>query len=322
MGEVKIDFEDIPLKTPKEGMNIRKQFSDFSGVKFSQLDGSAATLAEVGAPGTAFTSTISSWGDTPLGPDAADIGQFFLTDDGSLTGLEAGLVMRLDVGASSVDGVLLDVDYDEDWAITAYNRRGHVVDTAQITAGDLDTGDGQLTKFSLAEANERDNIFRIEFTADRSAAGYFGFALDNLVINRTAEHSAGTDRLSGSDGNDLIRGLAGNDKIFGFAGNDKLVGNRGRDILIDGFDTDRLKGGGGADTFVLVRDRARDIIRDYKDGVDQIDLSDFRRDFSDLKIADLPNGNIRIKVAGEALILKDADDAITASDLTESDFLF
>lgn len=105
-------------------------------------------------------------------------------------------------------------------------------------------------------------------------------ASENLEAPEIVEFSGifGTpknDKLKGTDQNDVLYGLAGNDrlaggrgddKLIGGDGNDRLVGGAGDDILIGfgsqfylliyppravGQDSDTLKGGKGADTFVL-----------------------------------------------------------------------
>jgi Ca2+-binding RTX toxin-like protein len=72
------------------------------------------------------------------------------------------------------------------------------------------------------------------------------------------------DRLFGNGGDDGLRGGAGNDRLFGGAGNDTLNGGRGKDSLV---------GGDGNDIFVIARKQGPDVIRDYLDGQDKIDLT-------------------------------------------------
>lgn len=81
----------------------------------------------------------------------------------------------------------------------------------------------------------------------------------------------GDDNLKGTSGNDTLHGKAGNDIINGMAGNDIINGGAGHDVLT---------GGAGNDTFVFssVSDigqnaGARDIITDFTQGQDKIDLS-------------------------------------------------
>lgn len=81
----------------------------------------------------------------------------------------------------------------------------------------------------------------------------------------------GNDRLTGDDKDNVLDGKGGNDIINGGAGNDTIIGGLGYDVLT---------GGAGKDTFLFrsaaeIGDRpgARDVITDFKQGEDKIDLS-------------------------------------------------
>ena len=85
------------------------------------------------------------------------------------------------------------------------------------------------------------------------------------------------DTLDGGSGADDLRGGDGNDYIFGDIGNDRLTGNNGADILEDGGAGDLLFGGGGGDTFVFedISNMGVDRVKDWQDGSDILDLTDF-----------------------------------------------
>jgi Ca2+-binding RTX toxin-like protein len=77
-----------------------------------------------------------------------------------------------------------------------------------------------------------------------------------------------------------LEGGAGNDVIFGFAGNDTLLGGGDDDFLVGGAGKDILSGGSKADTFAYafttesgITVATRDVITDYQDAIDKIDLS-------------------------------------------------
>lgn len=115
------------------------------------------------------------------------------------------------------------------------------------------------------------------------------------------------DRLVGYSGADKIFGRSGNDWIDGGDGNDLLDGGAGRDILFGDTGNDTLRGGGGADKFfggagkdvmfagvdnakdVFVFNsikeagggKARDIIRNFDNGLDDIDLRKIDADTTD-----------------------------------------
>ncbi|NET47922.1 MAG: calcium-binding protein [Merismopedia sp. SIO2A8] len=83
------------------------------------------------------------------------------------------------------------------------------------------------------------------------------------------------DVLLGS-GNDTYNGSSGaiNGSVVGGAGNDSLIGGPGSDRLVGGVGNDTLTGNGGADTFVFTpTDLGADIITDFQDGTDILDVS-------------------------------------------------
>lgn len=106
---------------------------------------------------------------------------------------------------------------------------------------------------------------------------------------------AGNDELEGGAGHDTLRGGAGHDELEGGAGRDRLFGNGGRDDLEGGAGADTLNGGVGADTleggrgndiliggagadqFEFDLGHGRDIIRDFENGRDKIEIDDFSR---------------------------------------------
>ncbi|MCH2096088.1 MAG: hypothetical protein MK160_13365 [Rhodobacteraceae bacterium] len=121
-----------------------------------------------------------------------------------------------------------------------------------------------------------------------------GGADDDFLIGKY-----GNDNLTGGSGNDTVAGDDGADVLFGGDDNDRLSGGRNDDHLNGGQDNDVLLGGSGNDTLVGEngRDvhtggagednfvfsnlshsavgRDRDVIRDFTQGEDVIDLSGF-----------------------------------------------
>jgi Ca2+-binding RTX toxin-like protein len=80
----------------------------------------------------------------------------------------------------------------------------------------------------------------------------------------------------------VVNGGADNDTINGGAGNDTLKGDGGADILIGGVGKDQLFGGDGDDVFRFATladsqigsdGNQMDVIRDFVQGSDKIDLS-------------------------------------------------
>lgn len=110
-----------------------------------------------------------------------------------------------------------------------------------------------------------------------------GAGADTLIGN------LGHDLIRGGTGDDVVEGNRGQDRLFGNLGLDVLMGGRGDDMLdgagggdrlIGGAGRDSLRGGAGIDSFVFqaASDSARgqdtrDVIVDFKQGADVIDLA-------------------------------------------------
>ncbi|MBJ6373417.1 S8 family serine peptidase [Sedimentitalea arenosa] len=144
--------------------------------------------------------------------------------------------------------------------------------------------------------------------------------LTGTVFADTIRGSNGDNILEGMDGDDRIFGRGGGDRILGGAGDDDLRGGGGDDFIFDGDGIDRMRGANGDDVFDLIADDFVDRIRDFTIGSDQIRLLGFG--FDDLTITDLASGHVRVRYGEDRLILRDADDTLSASDLTEAAFLF
>ena len=76
-------------------------------------------------------------------------------------------------------------------------------------------------------------------------------------------------------GNDMLIGAAGDDSISGGGGSDRLLGRAGDDTLDGGSGGDSYWGGEGADRFVVGPDNSENILWDFRDGEDVIDLTAF-----------------------------------------------
>lgn len=126
----------------------------------------------------------------------------------------------------------------------------------------------------------------------------------------------GADRLEGREGADFLNGGGGNDFLLGGSGADRLFGSAGNDRLNGGNGNDLLVGGGGSDTFIFNEGSGRDIIRDFQNNIDELDLRDF--DFANrsqaLSNADFRGGNVVFEFNdGSELVVQD----ITIAQLTD-----
>ncbi|MBF2048539.1 MAG: calcium-binding protein [Elainella sp. C42_A2020_010] len=137
----------------------------------------------------------------------------------------------------------------------------------------------------------------------------------NLIgqLNRSGifDGRGGNDRISTLDGDDIAVGGAGNDIIDGGTGDDILFGGLGRDTLI---------GGAGSDTFVLAPETGVDVIKDFRNGVDQLGLANAVT----VEMLDITQtrGNTVIGLGGEKLAILQGVRAnqIGAEDFVAIDF--
>ena len=146
------------------------------------------------------------------------------------------------------------------------------------------------------------------------------------ALNNVLNAGGGVDVVVGGNGNDTIFGgaqldflLGGNDNdtIFGEAGVDFLIGGNGADRLNGGIGNDWHYGGQGPDTFVFaaLTNGERDMIMDYQDGVDQIEIAGTT--FGALTITNT-FGGAEIAVNGHEIFVA----GVTAAGLTSDDFNF
>ncbi len=140
----------------------------------------------------------------------------------------------------------------------------------------------------------------------------------------------GNDDLSGGDGKDFLNAGAGDDIISGGAGADKIIGGVGADTIEGGAGNDHLWGGnwwkdGASDTFIISAGGGKDMIHDFETQNDQIDLSSYGLEFSDLKnlitdkgwATEIDLSGLEGASSGDKLIIKSVD----PDDLDESNFI-
>ena len=161
-----------------------------------------------------------------------------------------------DAGANVLNG-----GAGKDWASYAGSDAGVTVDLS-----DKNT-DGEVTGFGGHAAG--DTLIDIEHLigSDHNDS-LTGDAEDNHLLG-----GAGDDVLKGLGGQDTLEGGAGNDTLHGHAKGDSLDGGAGTDWLGGAKGNDTLTGGAGADTFIFKVGEGHDVITDFEDGVDEINLN-------------------------------------------------
>ncbi|MFC3051344.1 M10 family metallopeptidase [Kordiimonas pumila] len=118
----------------------------------------------------------------------------------------------------------------------------------------------------------------------------------------SVDGGSGNDEIYTGAGNDTISGGSGNDNLFSGAGNDTVDGGSGNDTLWGGGGNDRFTGGAGADTFIFEAGHGDDIITDFSEASDILDLSSTVTDFinaADVQAAATNSGsNVVIDLGG------------------------
>lgn len=135
----------------------------------------------------------------------------------------------------------------------------------------------------------------------------------------TVTGSAGGDRMGGGDGDDLLSGLGGNDTLYGGQGSDTLKGDAGNDVLYNGAGDDSvdggsgddriwagagddtLTGGAGEDTFIFGANTGNDVITDFDQAEDSLDLS--ARGFADFSALEAASSDVSVNGEDGLLIL-------------------
>lgn len=166
--------------------------------------------------------------------------------------------------------------------------------------------------------------------SDKLDGGLGDDTMSGGVGNDTLTDRGGNDVMDGGAGNDFITAGLGDDVISGGAGADKLVGGKGSDTIDGGAGNDHMWGGqwwrdGASDTFVVSSGGGKDIIHDFEASKDQVDLSSYGLDYSDVQNAMRDHGwAVEIDLAmlkggqsGDRLFIKSVD----SDDLNETNFL-
>jgi serralysin len=111
---------------------------------------------------------------------------------------------------------------------------------------------------------------------DRLYGGHDNDLISGGNQSDTVNGNQGNDTIDGGAGDDWLRGGKDQDLIGGGEGGDHLGGDLGNDTLVGGAGADVLTGGDGADLFRFAPGdsvlAARDVVTDFQDGTDRLDL--------------------------------------------------
>ncbi|MDV6344150.1 cadherin-like domain-containing protein, partial [Nitrosomonas sp. Is37] len=135
----------------------------------------------------------------------------------------------------------------------------------------------------------------------------------------------GADDLFGENGDDILNGGNSIDNLFGGSGNDRLDGGNGNDWLAGEKGDDKLTGGKGMDVFLFAKAGGNDIITDFANGIDKIQIAadTGKTSFSQLTITSGTDSNgviystINLGSGGQVILT-----GISTADLDMTDFIF
>jgi Ca2+-binding RTX toxin-like protein len=132
------------------------------------------------------------------------------------------------------------------------------------------------------------NVENLSLMPHSSASEGIGNDLNNAIaLANTGNDVLGADN---PDQNLILSGLGGDDSLSGGSGDDLLTGGVGRDLLT---------GGGGNDRYVYTHIKdAGDIITDFANGNDVLDLRNLLGSFDAIVLDPIAEGYLRLTSAG------------------------
>lgn len=247
----------------------------------------------------------------------------------------------LTVYAVGNGGGLTQVDHLIDGVNTRFNDASvldsfSLNDRSYILAAGSDDGltlleisaGGQLIVLSvLADDFDTtlDNITSIEVVQiGGEIHAFVGSGTENGFTQIKIEFNDIGEIIEGDDSSEIIIGTGQDDILNGMGGSDTINAGAGDDRITDGTGRDHLYGGAGADIFQFVADGTLDLIRDYQDGLDRIDLSLLTgiNGINGLDIHPRSYGAVII-AGGEEIRIETADGSgLTLNDFSSLDFIF
>lgn len=327
------------------GNDVFRNSGTFTGT--INMDGEEDTVENIGGiiDGTVNmgdgNDTLINTG-TILGLVDMSVGDDSLLNTGTIANnVSTGALEDTVTNRGLIDGVL-DMGSSND----TYRALGDGVVTGSILGS---TGDDLLIGGGLADVidggNDNDTLRGkggddTLLGADGEDYIYGGSGDDSMcggTGNDMLHGGAGADNLSGGDDQDTLKGGSGDDTLLGGSGQDDLRGGDGNDVLETsgkgdvlngGRGDDTLTSGGGNDEFVFGIKAGDDVITDFADGNDKIDLSAYNlQNFNALNssgaLSNLSGDGVIIDlsvIGGVGSIT--IEGALVVGDFSAADFIF
>ncbi|MBX9698517.1 MAG: hypothetical protein K2X74_03715, partial [Acetobacteraceae bacterium] len=155
-------------------------------------------------------------------------------------------------------------------AATVINTGGIITNSAAFAAFDGAAATAGLTLRNAGRITAFDDAVLGSGFADR--------VVNTGVIDGDVLLGAGNDQYRGKHGTLLgeLRGGDGNDTLIAGLGDDSVFGDKGVDRLDGGAGDDTLTGGNSNDIFVFTRAGGSDVVADFANDADDLDLTAFR----------------------------------------------
>lgn len=208
--------------------------------------------------------------------DFANSGSISGQIDGVATGTSTGQTARI-----VNTGVITDADQSGGAAIDGNLGVELVVNSGHV-AGDIDLKDSddfydgrQGSVTGQVEGGTGSDMLLGGSEAESLSGGDDSDTLVGNDGDDSLSGGAGTDSLYGGDGDDELVGGGSRDSLRGGDGDDQLNGEGGGDTLAGGRGDDSLTGGGGSDEFVFHRNAGNDVITDFTNGTDELNVTAF-----------------------------------------------
>ena len=288
-------------------------FLRFNNEGYTNIDASGST-------GKGIEVTANSASADFFGGDAVDI---FYINDGVLNNFNGGggddLIRFTDslgttdvkVNADGGDGtdlVQLWIGRDDSYTIEVVAGEGDNSGDIQMSLNGQVSQLTNIERFDLQDlASTATNQIDITFLGDfTDSLLYQSISMYDSAINLDASAVTSLNKFysyGGSSADTLLTG-AGDDVLGGKAGDDILNGGGGNDKLIGGDGDDQLSGGLGNDTFVFEDNWGKDVVTDFEDGFDRLDL----------------RGNTAVTGFDDLSVVQDgADTVISIDDVVDGD---
>ncbi len=209
-----LDFETLPNGTiPADGLTISDQYEAEFGVSFSLEDGNFPVIAKVGPPQTAF----AGFGGPDMPRPDINVGVSFLTDDGVVGSPPSPLVIDYSTPAQQASGVIIDIDFSEQWSVEAYGAKDVLLETIVLSPA----GNGSASPWMFQFPTPAIHRIRLRYTGGGGAN--IGLAFDNFSpasgfgpLGVTIEANGGCGTTCSSDDVGLVAVISGGVPPFAF----------------------------------------------------------------------------------------------------------